>query len=195
VPGTASGNLRTPRSSYEATPTDTPTATNTSGPSVYLPLIQKNIPAPGVWSITGSLNVARFNHTATLLPNGKVLVAGGAGNSAELYDPATGVWTYTGGMHYARSGHTATLLLNGQVLVAGGAGNSAELYDPATGRWTVTGSLNTARIYHTATLLGNGSVLVAGGEDDSGFTLASAELYTGPLPALGQRLYLPVILK
>ena len=93
---------------------------------------------------------ARANATATLLPNGKVLVAGGFSgsttfNSAELFDPATGLWTSTGSMTTSRRNHTATLLANGKVLVAGGANtggfvSSAELYDPATGTWTTTGS-------------------------------------------------------
>ena len=79
-------------------------------------------PTTGTWSITGSLNIARYLHTATLLQNGKVLVAGGTGgdNRAELYDPATGTWSMTGGLIADRYGQTATLLQNGQVLVAGG---------------------------------------------------------------------------
>jgi len=122
----------------------------------------------GRWRITGSMATAREFHTATLLPNGQVLVSGGFGclgnlASAELYDPATGIWTVTGSMATARLEHTATLLPNGRVLVASGAGAgaSAELYDPATGMWTVTGSMATARLEHTATLLPNGKVLVA----------------------------------
>ena len=146
-------------------------------------------PASGTWTLTGSLNTARYLHTATLLPNGMVLVAGGldsglnALDSAELYDPASGTWTLTGSLNTARVAHTATLLPNGMVLVAGGfdtglnALDSAELYDPASGTWTVTGSLNTARYYHTATLLPNGMVLVAGGLDSCSNTSASAELY------------------
>ena len=115
------------------------------------------------WVTTGSLVTGRGHHTATLLPNGNVLVAGGQGNgliwlsSAELYDPATGMWTATGSLGAARGNHTATLLPNGKVLVAGGFNgsylSSAELYDPGTGLWTPTGSLGTARGYHTATLL------------------------------------------
>src|SRR5882724_4656056 len=156
-------------------------------------------PASGTWAATGSLATARFVHTATLLPNGKVLVTGGANTSgalasAELYDPATGSWTATGSMATARTFHTATLLGNGKVLVAGGATvasnadpgantayfASAELYDPATGIWTPTGLLNDARDGHTATLLNNGKVLVAGGHN--GVFLASAQLYD---PATG----------
>ncbi len=150
-------------------------------------------PPTGTWSITGNLNTARLSHTATLLPNGKVLVAGGYNDSsAELYDPATGTWSSTGSLNIARASiarasHTATLLPNGRVLVAGGADacfddgcsatNSAELYDSATGTWTSTGSLNTGRISHTATLLANGKVLAVGGLDFPNFYTNSAELY------------------
>src|SRR5207249_11438090 len=114
----------------------------------------------------------RYYHTATLLPNGKVLVAGGKTggvtlSSTELFDPATGTWTKTGPLNFARYFHSATLLLNGQVLVAGGYGgnvlSSAELYDPATGKWTATNAMSTPRGNHTATLLRNGRVFVAGG--------------------------------
>jgi hypothetical protein len=137
--------------------------------------------APFEFEQTGSLNTARYLHTATLLPNGKVLVAGGFGAlaSAELYDPASGTWTATGNLATARDSHTATLLLNGKVLVAAGLGNgiyaSAELYDPASGTWTATRSLATLRELHTAALLPNGKVLVAGGYGN-GF-LTSTELY------------------
>src|SRR5205823_4218892 len=98
-------------------------------------------PASGTWSATGSLNTARRQHTATLLPNGKVLVAGGYNGgyltSAELYDPASGTWRATGSLHTARAEHTARLLPNGKVLVAGGFNGgyltSAELYDIGLG--------------------------------------------------------------
>ena len=122
-----------------------------------------------------------------MLPNGKVLVAGGVNfnnplASAELYDPASGTWAATGSLATARAAHTATLLPNGKVLVAGGANNtstlaSAELYDPTSGTWSATGSLATAPANTTATLLPNGKVLVAGGEDSGLHALASAELY------------------
>src|SRR5438067_210073 len=82
-------------------------------------------PATGSWSGTGNLGTARYNYTATLLPSGKVLVAGGQGrfgklDSAELYDPATGSWSSTGSLGTERDSHTATLLPSGKVLVAGG---------------------------------------------------------------------------
>ncbi|MGI9168209.1 MAG: kelch repeat-containing protein [Pyrinomonadaceae bacterium] len=86
-------------------------------------------PAPG-WSYTGDLNIARSDFTATLLPNGKVLVVGGYSpapqtilNSAELYDPSTGTWSFTGSLNAPRLAHSATLLQNGKVLVAGGVYN------------------------------------------------------------------------
>jgi hypothetical protein len=149
-------------------------------------------PASVTWTATGSLNTARYFHTATLLPNGNVLVAGGWDGfnpftSAELYAPASGMWSKTRSLHIARVLHTETLLPNGLVLVAGGRDSSgqpldsAELYDPESGTWTDTGSLNTARFIHTATLLSNGLVLVAAGFDGVN-ALASAELYD---PALG----------
>src|SRR5580698_9898434 len=77
------------------------------------------------WILNGPLNVARYDHTATLLPDGKILVVGGLTNSAatataELYDPVTGTCTFTGSLANARSRHTATLLPNGKVLVTGG---------------------------------------------------------------------------
>ena len=148
-------------------------------------------PATGTWSVTGSLVTGRGGHTATLLPNGRVLVAGGKSvtfsmASAELYDPATGIWTETGGLITARNGHTATLLGNGNVLVAGGNNlsngdysylASAELYDPQSGAWTSSGSLGNAHAFHTATLLPTGKLLVIGGLDGTGRSSASAELY------------------
>ncbi len=154
-----------------------------------------------LWTVTGALGTARRSPTATLLGNGRVLVAGGAGDenaildSAELYDPQTGTWNPTGNLEIARVEHTATLLADGRVLVAGGrtlASGSikdAELYDPASGTWTTTGGLADARRSHTATLLRTGQVLAAGGSDDNfGDRLASAELYdpvTGKWSATG----------
>ena len=159
-------------------------------------------PVPQVsasWTATGNMIDARVNHTATLLPNGKVLVAGGNSGSvllatAELYDPSSGSWTATGKMNGIRTAHTATLLADGKVLVAGGADSigetsvnavaTAELYDPATGSWTTTAPMIEARAHHTATLLADGKVLVAGGSGSGSGSdsLATAELYD---PATG----------
>jgi len=158
-------------------------------------------PSTGTWSLTGSLNVTRCCHTATLLQNGKVLVAGGFNldtvKSAELYDPASGEWSFTGSLNVARYWHTATLLQDGRVLIAGGSNDGdlastlsdAELYDPAAGTWSTTGNLNTAVVLHTAMLLPTGKVLVVGGylpTFPQGYaapiSLSSAELYD---PAAG----------
>jgi N-acetylneuraminic acid mutarotase len=138
------------------------------------------------WSNTGSLATARHSHTATLLSNGKVLVAGGESSTGaisgcELYDPSTGTWSSTGSMSFRRRFYTATLLSNGKVLVCGGEGSSArmsscELYNPSTGTWSNTGSMTNARRFHTATLLSNGKVLVSGGDGASG-PIGSCELY------------------
>ena len=123
---------------------------------------------------TGVLATERAYHTATLLPDGRVLAAGGNTSlaptvTAEIYDPATGIWTPTGSMSHARYRHSATLLQNGLVLVVGGLDDndksldSTELYDPATGNWTTTGALVVGTAAHSATLLPDGPVLVAGG--------------------------------
>jgi N-acetylneuraminic acid mutarotase len=153
-----------PAPSHDATPG--PTAT----PEPTAPTAE--------WSATGSMLEARQSHTATLLDDGRVLVADGNDTvgevSAELYDPISGSWTATGTMIRVSAGHTATLLRDGMVLVAGGNSlnrrHSAELYDPASGTWKVTGRLvHPAGPGHTATLLADGRVLVAGG--------GSADLY------------------
>src|SRR5262249_24172696 len=146
-------------------------------------------PASGTWTATGSLTAARNGHTATLLPDGKLLVAGGSGDSgaltsAELYNSASGTWTETDSLDTGRYSHTTTLLADGKALVAGGwtfiSGDyftaSAELYDSADGHWNTVSHLNDYRTTQTATLLPDGNVLVAGGWDDF-IRLATAELY------------------
>jgi hypothetical protein len=153
----------------------------------------------GYFFTTERLSVARRDHTAIVLANGKVLILGGAGTngeslaSAELYDPRIGQaydpnarkMAATGSMTAGRQLHAATLLSSGLVLVTGdisyatspsSAGGTAELYDPAAGTFAATGHMNVARDSHTSTLLGNGKVLIAGGYDTNGGT-TSAELY------------------
>ncbi len=145
----------------------------------------------GTWTVTGSLANARFAPHGDLLPDGKVLVAGGVAagrgslKSAELYDPASGTWTATGRLNTARDLSHGDLAAQRQCarrswfnLQAPPARQSAsaDLYDSASGTWIPTRTLNTARYGHRATLLPHGEVLVAGG-GGSGGSLASAELY------------------
>jgi hypothetical protein len=152
----------------------------------------RNAPVAGrVGSVTASAQMLqpRSGHTATLLPDGKILIAGGMRRnqdfyrSAELYDPATHSFRPTGEMSIARVGHTATLLRSGKVLIAGGwighgCTDSAELYDPATGKFTVISSMKAARGNPIATLLPDGNVLITGGADhDSPGGVASAEIF------------------
>ncbi len=157
--------------------------------------------ATGEFSGSGNMTASRGGHTATLLANGKVLIAGGADQdptgtglaSAELYDPNTDAFTQTGSMAVGRFLHTATLLQNGKVLIVGAALTStsapvatAEVYDPAAGTFTMTGAMATAREQHTATLLADGRVLIVGGTTSTGTgdfqPTATVEVYN---PATG----------
>jgi N-acetylneuraminic acid mutarotase len=150
-------------------------------------------PSTGLWEMTGSLNVGRFLHTATLLPDGKILVVGGYTrinladelvSTAELFDPVTAAWSPAGTLSTPRASHTATLLPDGRVLVMGGESalgtenKSTELYDPATKTWTTSGDMITARDVFTASLLSNKKVLVVGGTDEASKAIAfdSSEL-------------------
>lgn len=159
-------------------------------------------PTSGTFSYTGSMTTARTAHTATLLPSGEVLIAGGTSGgdnpsyfaSTEIYNPATGTFTPGPSMSTPRDDHTATLLSGGQVLLAGGYVGvdflaSADIYDSVTNTISPTGNLNVERFDHTASLLQNGQVLIAGGVEPTSEPVA-AELYdptsgtfalTGPL--------------
>jgi hypothetical protein len=149
-------------------------------------------------AFTGRLITPRYAHTATLLPDGRVLVAGGYNNgpltTAEIYTPASGLWTPTGSMSTARSNHTATLLGDGTVLVAGGTGlagalASAEVYDPRSGAWRSVGGLLGPRSEQTATLLRDGTVVVVGGL--TGGTLDGGGGLFGATPLASAERYVP----
>lgn len=146
----------------------------------------------GLVAEAAHMQIARANHTSTLLSNGKVLICGGFGGSGtennpyrstELYDPRKGSFETAANMSIGRSGHTATVLKNGKVLIVGGwtgrynIRRSAELYDPATGSFVPTGDMVMERAGNTATLLADGRVLITGGEDRNENALASAEIY------------------
>jgi hypothetical protein len=136
---------------------------------------------------TGSMTTERVSQTATLLSDGRVLVAGGWDRdgvlkSAELYDPSTRTFSPTEDMSTARAAHTATLLPDGKVLLAGGydgerSVSAAEVYDPDTNGFTGTGDMQTARSAHAAAPLPDGRVLVTGGLDAGDNVVQSTEIY------------------
>jgi hypothetical protein len=148
-------------------------------------------PKTGRFEYTGKLMAPRQGFTATLLKNGRVLIAGGdsARNTsqliAELYDPATKTFTPTGNLNQGRMAHTATFLNDGRVLLVGGSASngdvlsSAELYDPERGTFTATANANVIRYKHTAVLLQDGNVLILGGSNQNDWTwqYTSAEIY------------------
>lgn len=168
-------------------------------------------PATNSWTLVAPMSRARTLHTATLLNDGEVLVAGGAtaytGSlgtvtaTAEIYDPRADTWHAAAPMSVARYIGSAVRLANGQVLVAGGWSYttdfdpslaSAEIYDPAANSWTATGSMSTGRARFALVTLADGRLLAAGGVGPTYRMLATAELWdpasggwvvTGSLPA------------
>ena len=207
---TATGNMITARDGHTATLLNSGKVliagglTENGGSSTAIATAEIYDPATGTFAATGSMTTARVYHTATLLSNGEVLIAGGNSGgvtlaSAELYDPTAGTYTATGSMRFAEAEQTATLLKSGNVLVAGGLDQSqsspgSELYNFVTGTLTLDNNpMDNPRYSHTATLLNNGKVLVAGGWDvtslpDVRNALATADLYdpaTGIFTATG----------
>jgi len=158
-------------------------------------------PQTGKFTQAGPMAFNRNGHSATLLEDGRVLVAGGQDlgsvpslmvfDTAETFDPSTGQFSLTGAMQASRSEHIAALLPNGKVLVGGGYGSdfgSADLFDPATNSFSSTGPMTSYVTAATAALLSSGQVLIAGGDVAQAMSTNSAELYnplTGTFSATG----------
>lgn len=143
-------------------------------------------PATDTWTPAASMRFPRADHTATRLPDGRVLITGGGEQSdplasTEIYDPASDGWIAGPEMSWPRDKHTATLLRDGRVLLTGGwtfRTDTAELLDPATGRSTATSSpMSARRASHAATLLPGGDVLVVGGYDTGFLRTATVDRY------------------
>jgi uncharacterized protein YjbI with pentapeptide repeats len=151
-------------------------------------------PVANTFTATGSLNVARADHVAVLLPNGKVLIAGGvnsnnqAEGSAELYDPVAQTFSFTGSLGFAQSSPAAVLLANGQVLVLGGTGsagqdNQAQMYDPVAGTVSTIFGMVTPRSVFPVAILSDNTILIPGGFDAPS-SITNAEIYypgAGPI--------------
>lgn len=161
-----------------------------SGQNGPFPLASAGVydPATGTWTPTASMAVARADGSATALPDGSIIVAGGVGTtgqltSAEVYNPTSSAWSSTGAMIEARAQHAAVALRDGRVLVAGGAAGGAaladaEIYTPSTKAWSGAGAMTTPRADGAATTLADGTVLVVGGiSAESNPALTSADIY------------------
>ena len=186
-----------------ATPPTTANAAVTASPfpiptSTSVPAGAQNPPPDGSWQVLRGMSVARDQFTATLLADGKVLIAGGvadvtvAGSASadtEIFDPTTGRFARGPAMSVGRAGQTATLLRDGRVLVAGGYGQlgnrakaSVELYDPLTNEWTAGSPMTHGRAGHVAALLPDGRVLVVGGASFPAIGISPHGLAPATLP-------------
>jgi Putative Ig domain/Kelch motif/Galactose oxidase, central domain len=192
------GNLLTVRTGHTATLVGTKILVTGGWPASGSPLQSAELYDPSTFTsvaTTSAMNAARANHTATLLSNGDVLLAGGYSNgsttSAEVYNPGSGNFTSTAGqMAVFRGEHTATLLTtgpdSGKVMIIGGSGffpnpaATSEVYDPATSTFANRPSLKTPRLRHTTTTLADGRLLIIGGGIDSMFynpAISEVEIY------------------
>jgi hypothetical protein len=132
-------------------------------------------------TVTGRMAQARVGAAAVLLPDGRILITGGASTngtplaSAEFYNPSTGGFSFAPSMSEPRSNHAAIVLKNGNVLVTGGLtsgggySDSAELFDAKSGKWALLdASLGTGRAGHSMAILPDGNVVIAGGKGTAG---------------------------
>jgi N-acetylneuraminic acid mutarotase len=195
----SAGNMSTPRYGASATRLQTNKILVIGGSffgptgSVTLASAESYDPSANSWTAVSSMSTPRYGSTTTLLPDGRVLVAGGQNGSqylstAEIYDPTLDSWSSAGNMSTARFSHTATLLDDGRVMVAGGFLSapgvstylsSVEFYDRTSNTWSSGPPLATARAFHTASRLPSGRILVAGGASTSGTAIQSSELFDG----------------
>jgi WD40 repeat protein len=142
-------------------------------------------PGSGAWSPAPSMSQGRQYHTCTLLPSGRILVAGGeygsATNLCEIYDPVAGTWSTAPALTGFRSMHSAILMPGGRVLVAGGWSggslNTCEVFDTTQGTWVPAPAMASVRDSVRTVLLPGGKVLIAGGRTSTGGAIASCELY------------------
>jgi hypothetical protein len=150
-------------------------------------------PATGTFQSAGAVVLRRTSHSATLLPDGRVVIIGGipsgvpnaVTNLVEVYNPATATFSVMGNILQPRRSHTATLLPDGRILVAGGwpggiavppAIAAMEIFDPFTGTSEYIGDMAARRADHRVTALANGQLIITGGRSEGPF-LRTAEVF------------------